>query len=501
LIPRLNRAALVFIVAAFGAAAFAPGLSAQTATAKPAPPNRYLFIVDTSFSMHSRAMGVQTVVANLLLSGMNGQMRRGDTLGVWTFNEKLYAGRFPLQRWSPEARQVIAQYTLEYLAKQRYEKKTELDDAIAAMGRVIENSDAVTVIIISDADDGIKGTPFDAEINAIYKQYYRQQKKARMPFTTILRAEGGQITDYKVNMAAWPLELPPLPPPPLPPEPQITEVAGNKPTAVQPKAPAPVVPPLILSGKSSTPSSVPAQPAAIPKIQTAPATPETPAATPASPIAKTEAAPQPPAPATVVAENTAVVPAPKTEPVTVPETASVQAQAAKSSAPTIAQSEMPIAEVPAPAASIPSQPAVAIAPKIQPAPATPETPIAQTAPAPPEPPMPPPVTEIAQARTPSVGNVSSSRPNTPAAATMPQKGLPDKALNIKTDAQPAKAPVQTAVAVPPRNFFSSKGVWIAGLVLVLLGGIAAVFVALSKRRSRTTPQGSLITYSLDRDKK
>jgi hypothetical protein len=54
------------------------------------------------------------------------------------------------------------------------------------------------------------------------------------------------------------------------------------------------------------------------------------------------------------------------------------------------------------------------------------------------------------------------------------------------------------VTVPPKALFSRKGIWIAGLVLL---GIAVGFVVLSKRRSRTTPHASLITYSLDHDKK
>jgi len=561
-IPRPGRATFVFLFLAFAGAAFAPGLFAQTSAAKPGPSNRYLFIVDTSFSMYDRAMGVQTVVRNLLQSGMNGQLRRGDTLGVWTFNEKLYAGRLPLQRWTPEAQQIITLRTLEFLGKQHYEKTTALDDALAEMARVIENSDAITVILISDADEKIKGTPFDAAINAIYSQNYRRQKKAQMPFTTILRAESGTITGYKVNMAPWPLELPPLPP-----ETQRAEATANKPVEVQPKAPAPVVQPLILSGKKTMPSTtasagnsakaeaappqpapatrvpekaaetpkpktepvmvpkpasvpaptlatespapaiapdnnlkagvpatpppVPAQPAAAPKTEPTPAAPEMPTAqsaiSPAASASKTvatEAAPPQPVPPTMVPENPIETPKPKTEPVMVAETASVPAPAMKPPAPTIVPDEKPKVETPANPASVPAQPAAA--PKIEPAPA------------PAKPPKPPPVVEIAQAKTPPVANASSPKAGAPPVPAKPPGGWPGAALKNKTSAQPATAPVQTAVTVPPKALFSRKGIWIAGLVLL---GIAVGFVVLSKRRSRTTPHASLITYSLDHDKK
>src|ERR1035441_5807335 len=60
-------------------------LPAQTNTAK-APPSshRWLLIVETSRSMQRRSDAVLTAVQDLLTSGMVGQLRPGDTLGVWT---------------------------------------------------------------------------------------------------------------------------------------------------------------------------------------------------------------------------------------------------------------------------------------------------------------------------------------------------------------------------------------------------------------------------------
>src|SRR5882724_1036018 len=81
----------------------ATALHAQTNSPAPAAPHssRYLLIVETSRSMQRRTQGTLDAVRTLLASGMGGQMRRGDTLGVWTFNDQLYAGSFPLQTVSP----------------------------------------------------------------------------------------------------------------------------------------------------------------------------------------------------------------------------------------------------------------------------------------------------------------------------------------------------------------------------------------------------------------
>src|SRR5690349_15803827 len=63
-------------------------------------PGRYLLVVETSRSMNHRSEGTIKTLANILFSGMVGQIQQGDTIGVWTYNKDLYTGRLPLQRWS-----------------------------------------------------------------------------------------------------------------------------------------------------------------------------------------------------------------------------------------------------------------------------------------------------------------------------------------------------------------------------------------------------------------
>ena len=46
--------------------------------------NRFLFIVDTSSAMRSRTNGIEQAVVGLLKSNMHDQLRKGDTIGLWT---------------------------------------------------------------------------------------------------------------------------------------------------------------------------------------------------------------------------------------------------------------------------------------------------------------------------------------------------------------------------------------------------------------------------------
>src|SRR5262249_36925396 len=62
--------------------------------------SRFLLIVETSRPMHRNSDATIKTVTSLLYSGFSHQIKQGDTLGIWTYNQQLYAGRIPLQRWS-----------------------------------------------------------------------------------------------------------------------------------------------------------------------------------------------------------------------------------------------------------------------------------------------------------------------------------------------------------------------------------------------------------------
>src|SRR5438094_8071016 len=129
---------------------------AQTNTSPPG--NRYLFVVETSRSMQSRSEGTLRAVQQLLNSGMGGQLRRGDTLGVWTYNDTLFAGKFRLQLWSPETHASTVANVVGFLQQQTYEKNGRLEKVLPALDRVIKDSPFLTIILVSGGEQEIHGT-------------------------------------------------------------------------------------------------------------------------------------------------------------------------------------------------------------------------------------------------------------------------------------------------------------------------------------------------------
>jgi hypothetical protein len=237
---RKARCLVLGLLALFFCGDLSESIFAQTNTNRLDTSNRWLLVVNTSRAMQSRAEAIKQVAASLLVSGMNGQMQDGDTLGVWTYNETVHAGQFPLQQWTADNNRVIGGRVVKFLHTQTYEKESRFDEVLPQIHRIVRASPFISVILISDGSGEMLGTPFDEKINASYQSWQKEQKKSKMPIITLLRAKQGRITDYAVNTPPWPLELPPLP--------QELLLARSKPETVKTQR---VAAPLIVTGQKS----------------------------------------------------------------------------------------------------------------------------------------------------------------------------------------------------------------------------------------------------------
>jgi hypothetical protein len=194
------------------------------------------------------------------------------------------------------------------------------------------------VILVSSGEEEIHGTPFDERINDSYKAWRGEQRKARMPLVTVLRAKQGKITDYSVNAAPFPVEMPPLPP-----ELRAAAAAAKKPAAPPQKAAPPVVPSLIVHGKKPEAASAeaPLPTAEAPKTNATPDAPDKPVTEPtARPSTNLESA------VTAPSNSTPTV-APTTQPAATPSTTNgVSPQPAGTNAGAIATSAEAATAVP-----------------------------------------------------------------------------------------------------------------------------------------------------------
>ncbi len=249
-----------FIFAVLLAGIFlAPALRAQ-----PAAPNvdsRFLLVFDTSSAMKRRVPAVQKALHEILAAVTNGPLHSGDTIGVWTFDQELHKGQFPLQRWEPDNAGMIASNITVFVGKQRYTKTTRFDALLPLLNQVVKGSERLTVLIFCDGQGEIHDTPYDPGINQIFQQRQSERQKERLPVVIGLRSQLGRYIGCMVSFPPQPVSLPqfpPLPPPPAPPAPTPPE----RPVAV---------PSLIIVGTTIT-NSVP-PPALKPALTNPPPTP------------------------------------------------------------------------------------------------------------------------------------------------------------------------------------------------------------------------------------
>jgi hypothetical protein len=198
-----------------------PSARAQPAGQR-AVENRFLLIFSTSADMKRRAPMLQKTLDNLFVTGLGGQLHEGDGIGVWTFDQDLRTGQFPLQNWSADDAATIAADINSFVGKQRYSKATRFGALQPLLSQLVQDSDRLTVLIFCDGETAMSGTPYDAGINQIFQQRQDAQKKAEQPFIIVLRAQLGQYVGCTVDFPPTPVnfpEFPPLPPPPAPPAP------------------------------------------------------------------------------------------------------------------------------------------------------------------------------------------------------------------------------------------------------------------------------------------
>jgi hypothetical protein len=204
--------------------------------------------------MKRRLPAVQKALNDILAASTNGQLHPGDNIGVWTFDQDLHAGQFPLQHWDSDNAAGIASDINAFVGKQRYTKTTSFNALLPLLNRVVGGSERLTVLIFCDGKGEINGTPYDAGINQIFQQRQSEREKARLPIIIGLRSQRGQYVGCMVSFPPQPVSLPQFPPPPAPPAPP----------APTPPVRSVAVPPLIIVGTTITNHMPPPAPKPVP---------------------------------------------------------------------------------------------------------------------------------------------------------------------------------------------------------------------------------------------
>ncbi len=247
--PFINRSVPFFFLLLAGMILPA-GLPAQM---PPQPEKRVLLIFDTSSAMKKRLPAEVRAIKRLFGLSLAEQLSPGDSIGVWTFDQDVHTGDYPLQHWQVQNITDITSSIIEFLEAQHYSKTTSFDKLVPLINRVAAHSPRLIIVIFCDGEGQMNGTPFDSSVNAILQQHASDMRKAHEPIVVAFRVESGQYTGSTINSAEN-INLPGFPqqavPPPAP-----------APVIVPPPAPAPAPPPdLIIIGTNAGAKAPPPPP-------------------------------------------------------------------------------------------------------------------------------------------------------------------------------------------------------------------------------------------------
>ena len=317
------------------------------ATILSAEPVRFLIGVDVSYSTARSASAIHGAVKDVISSGFMGQIRPGESYGVWLYSERVQKLGFEV--WTGTPNGVAIQSTLTALARIKPRGRADFRELLAQMAPLARTNQTFTLVLVTDGEDEVRGTPFDAKINRLFEQNGRQLRQERRGFLVGMLAEGGYWVRHTISETGFNLELP-LPTQaaaaaslveqrPTVPKPEAARPAEppvDRPTVVvKPVLPAPA--PAVVPVARETPK--PAVPTPVPVVK------EVVVKEPAPPVPTVTTVPKPP-----VAQPTPVAPAAaasetsKTSGVPVP--AALDTDAAPSAKPTAPSPSIPTPRVP-----------------------------------------------------------------------------------------------------------------------------------------------------------
>jgi hypothetical protein len=448
-------------------------LSSSASGASSRGPQRFLFVVDTSNLMAAQKETLRNTAYDLVADGIQGQMQGGDHFMFWAFDERTYAQQTAPLIWDPAVNHYLASQVYNFLRDQPFQKNRQTQRVFNNLNNAAKAAQNLTAILISDGQLTFEGSTFDQAINTVYQERSGAYRQAGKPFITFVIARGGEWVSWKITTVGDSWDLPGLPPLP---EPRPATVAAPKSSA----------PEISASAKPATPGMVPppprpeasAPPAAVPKVANGP---EVKAGEKSEPkaVAIEEPAPSVPQaseqptrpPVSPPNETGSVVSPANIKPDPAPASASKDVSPGR----VITNRSVPdIADSPEKVTALPQSPAVN---------STPQTP-AGAAP----------------------GFSPGSQVLGPSTQAQPESAVPVEHGGARGASEPAAdgrvgkrlaSPMAVMTHQPGSSVPAWK--WMTLGATLLVGSLALVFIALRRRRS--VPEPSLISRSINQDRK
>jgi hypothetical protein len=193
--------------------------AAEKNTNNPATPpphgNRFLFVVETSTATARLDHGGRQAVVDMIYTGLDGQMREGDTFAVWNFNEQVFAGIYPMQVWKPDDTELASSAGL-FLKSCPYDKKGRYELAIKEVAGLVRAIQNVNIFVLSDPASRPPTDYLGSGFSNTFATEARKARSKKQPVITAIVACNGSISNVIVKVGGDPIKLPAYATPPHP---------------------------------------------------------------------------------------------------------------------------------------------------------------------------------------------------------------------------------------------------------------------------------------------
>lgn len=171
---------------------------------------RFLVAVDTSFSTSKRFEAIRNIVTDLVVSGFGAQIRTGERFEIWAFSERVH--KLAIFDWKEDSGKEAVRPVEMALSRQRTRGLTDFRLLSEAVSAVARTSPVFTFILVTDGEDELVGTPYDARVNRAFAERFKVLKRDRQPFVVVMLAENGAWTRCAISSGGLHIELPAPPP-------------------------------------------------------------------------------------------------------------------------------------------------------------------------------------------------------------------------------------------------------------------------------------------------
>ena len=121
---------------------------------------------------------VKQALDDLFSSNLQHEMQDNDDLAVWTVDQDLHTGTFPLANLGAGGRRDVFGAAEGFSGRQKFTRRASLEAIQPLLNRVVKNSARLTVLIFCDGESRLLGTPYDSGMNPVIKKTGANQRRA-----------------------------------------------------------------------------------------------------------------------------------------------------------------------------------------------------------------------------------------------------------------------------------------------------------------------------------